>query len=138
MNPDLVVAIGIPGPRGADGPPGSSDLLQITAGAVLSGHRVAAQDAAGRAIYADSGADTARAVIGITEHASSDGQPVTVRQFGAMVWPAGGLTPDAPLFLGADGNLTHTPPAAGWVRQIAVALATDRIQVGIGPAFRQE
>ena len=126
--------------RGEPGPPGAagSELLQLTAAVALSGHRVIAQDGDGHAIYADSGDGSALVALGVSEHAAASGGPVTVRQCGALAWPAGGLTPGAPVFLGAAGQVSHLPPVTGFVRQVAVALSANRIQVGIGPAFDQE
>jgi hypothetical protein len=126
--------------RGEPGPPGASgsEALQLPAAVALSGHRVIAQDGDGLAIYADGANLSALAALGFSEHAVAPGGLVTVRQFGALSWPAGGLTPGAPLFLAAAGAVSHLPPATGYVRQVAVALSANRIQVGIGPAFDQE
>lgn len=135
-----VVSAGSQGPRGATGAAGASggETLTITAAAALSGHRAIALNAAGDAIYADASDSTAFRALGVSTGAAILGDPLTVRQLGAMEWPAGGLTPDVPLYLGASGALSHTPPATGYVRQIAVALDTNRIQVGLGPLIKQE
>lgn len=126
--------------RGDPGPPGPSgtEVLMLTAAGALSGHRVIAQDAAGNARYAEPDDASALAVIGISEHAVAAGEPLAVRQFGALVWPAAGLVAGAPLFLTAGGLVSHSPPASGYVRQVGVALDGNLVQVGIGPAFNQE
>lgn len=128
------VSIGTQGPRGPVGSSGA-ESVSITAAVALSGHRAIALDAAGDAIYADASDATAFRAIGVSTGAAILGNTVTVRQLGAMDWPAGGLTPGVPLYLGAAGALSHTPPVTGYVRQIAVALDTNRIQVAVGPIY---
>lgn len=109
--------------------------VTLIAATTLSGHRVIAADAQGRAIYAEATDATAQAVVGIsTQAAVADDQLILATQ-GALDWPAGGLTPDAPLFLSTAGTLTHSAPVLGWLRQIAVAVAADRLVIDIGPAY---
>lgn len=132
-----VVSGGTQGPRGPVGSSGS-ELNALIAAVALSGHRTIAINADGQGIYADSSSASVYSAIGISVGAASGGAEITVRQSGALDWPAGGLTPGVPLFLGADGYISHTPPATGYVRQIAVALDTNRIHVGLGPVIQQE
>ena len=124
------------GTRGLQGIPGAAgDAPQLTAAMALSGHRAIAVDASGNAIYADQTDARAHTVYGVSTGAAEAGTQVTLQRDGPMDWPAAGLTPDVPLFLGTDGALTQVAPITGWARQIAVAVAADRIVVSIGPAY---
>lgn len=135
---------GVPDAPLTDGPYGRQSGAWVTVAAPLtvlaaisiSGHRAIAADADGQAIYADQADETALAVLGLSTQAATTGDPLIVVAQGPLDWPAGGLTPDAPLFLGASGTLTHTAPTSGWVRQIAQAVDTDRLIISIGPAYR--
>lgn len=109
--------------------------VSIVADTTLSGHRVIAADADGRGVYAEPSNATARAVVGISPQAAVAEDVLTLVTQGGLAWPAAGLTPGAPLFLGASGTLTQTVPAAGWLRQIAVATAADHLVIDLGPAF---
>lgn len=124
------------GARGLQGVPGADgDAPQLVAASALSGHRAIAVDANGHAIYADQGEASAQTVYGISTGAAESGASVTLQRSGPMEWPAGGLTPDLPLYLGSAGLLTQIPPTTGWLRQIAVATAAARIVIEIGPAY---
>ena len=47
-------------------------------------------------------------------------------------------TPGAPVFVGANGDLTQTAPATGFAQPIGTAVAVDAIQVRIGQAVRRD
>jgi hypothetical protein len=127
-------AQGPAGPQGAVGP-GGSETLTRTAGEALGGERVVALNADDEAVYASSADATALRVVGFTTAAVSSGADTTVRQFGVLSWPAANLTPDAPVYLTTNGQVSHTPPASGYIRQVGIALAADKLQVAIGPVF---
>lgn len=109
--------------------------LTVTAGATVSGHRAIALNLEGQGIYADASDATALAVSGISTGAALLGDPVTVQHSGHLAWPAGGLTPGVPLFLGATGLLTQVVPTTGWLRQVAMAIDASSVLVDIGPAI---
>lgn len=125
----VVVSAALQGARGPAGPPG--DALQVVAAEPLSGHRVIAAGG----VYAGGTDATALAVLGLSTGAAAVGDAATLQRSGEMDWPAGGLTPDLPLYLASAGQLTQAAPTLGWLRQIAVAIAADRIVIDIGPAY---
>lgn len=122
-----VAVQGAPGPRGlqgVQGPPGGT-LQQYPAGATLSGHRVVTLDSNGALKYATC-TDAAHAgrVIGITTHAASAGDQCGVQTFSTMDESSWNLTPDQPLFLGADGTLVAAPPPdAAFVMVVGFAIS---------------
>ena len=128
------VELAIPGPPGPPGPAG--DASTLIAATTLSGHRVLAVNGDGQAIYAQHTDATALAVQGLSTQSGTAGDELVILKSGPVPWPAGGLTPGLPLFLTTDGQLSHTPPASGWIRQIAVAIDADTISIDIGPAWR--
>lgn len=125
-----IVEVIIPGPQG----PASDTTITLPAGAALSGHRVIAWES-GEARHADPTLLTdGQRVIGISLNAALIGDPVMVRQFGLVVDASLALTPGLPVFLGAGGTLTQTPPAspgAAYQLRIGSALATDTLLVRI-------
>ena len=122
------------GPAGPRGPAG--DAASVVAASILSGHRVIATNDQGLGILAQPGDASALSVQGVSTQAAIEGGDVLLQRYGPLDWPAGGLTPGAPLFLATDGHLSLTPPSTGWIRQIAVALSDTRINIDIGPAYR--
>lgn len=102
---------GIPGPKGDKGAPGGTEI-ERPAAINLSGHRVVMLDGQGRAIYA-SNADLTHAnrIVGMTTHAAVSGAPATVSIYGEVTEPSWNWNVDQPVYLGADGFLTQTPPA---------------------------
>ena len=136
--PSVALSVGVcqqgpPGPPGPIGPAG--DAPAVVVAVPVSGHRVLASDASGFAIYADQTDNSALAIVGFSTQAASAWDTCVIQRSGALAWPAGGLTPEAPLFLTTEGMVSHTPPASGWVRQVAVAVAADMIHVDIGPIY---
>ena len=131
-SPIEIVELGIPGPRGPQGLAGLAGVMQtIEAATSLSGHRAVTIGG----VYADYRSALALHLAGLIVSAALAGDEVAVVQSGFVEWPAAGLIPDLPLFLGVDGMLTQTPPLTGWLRQIAVAVSETTITVDIGPAY---
>jgi len=106
---------------------GGSFLL--VSGQALSALRVVVSDASGRVIYADN-TTTAHAgrVYGLTLTATSvAGQGVRVL-FGGRWYEATWLwDEEKPLFLGASGTLTQTPPATGISQVVAQPITSQSI-----------
>ena len=82
--------------------------------------------------YADA-SDTlnADATLGITAGAALAGAAVFVVTHGVMVEGSWNWTPRDPVYLGAGGALTQTPPATGLVLVVAIALTATSIEVRI-------
>lgn len=134
--PEFVVVSGIQGPPGPQGPIGpAGDAPTLIAGITVSGHRAIAIDANGEGVYADAGDASAMSLYGISTNAALLGEDILVARSGYLEWPAGGLTPGAPLFLGTTGLLTQTVPTTGWLRQVATAIDAASVIVDIGPGF---
>lgn len=99
------------GPQGAPGPEGGSSEARIADG-TLGGHRIvrsAGDDLVG---YADStnpshGDDTQ----GMTLGAADDGETVQVQRIGSVTYNGWSWTQGTPVFLGANGLPTQTPPS---------------------------
>lgn len=124
---------GVPGPQGPIGPAG--DAPTVICATTLSGHRVLALNSEGKAVYANASDETALSVQGINLQAGITGEELVVIKYGAIEWPAGGLTTGDPLFLRENGIISHIPPTSGWLRQIAVALNSSMISIDIGPTW---
>lgn len=129
-----VVTAALQGPPGPTGPAGSGSSLSITraAGQDLSGHR-AVRVAGEEAFYAS--ADTqvhAGRVVGITTGAALTGADATIQVGGEMTELSWSWS-DGPIFLGLDGQLTQTPPTAGFVQQVATAITSTRILIDVRP-----
>lgn len=129
----LVVAAGSSGPRGEPGPAGVETFTK-TASEAISAYRAVIADSYDGALKASNTDTTHRArVIGITETAAPLGGPITIRRVGRIDFSGWSWTPNNPIFVGASGALTQTPPVnpAVFSQIVAVALAATSIYVGI-------
>ncbi len=126
-----IVQVTVPGLQGPPGPSGAAGVQTLTLPAShdLSGHRAVVATAAGAA-YADPGDPSYQdAVIGITTGAALAGETVSIQAAGEMVEPSWSWTPGQPIFVGASGALTQSPPANGWVQIVALAVTATRILI---------
>jgi hypothetical protein len=114
--------------QGPPGAPAPIAQLTVTAGEALSGHR-AVLLTAGEAFYADHATLThAGRAIGVTTGAAALGDTVTIQTLGILIEPTWTWT-EGPVYLGAQGALTQTPPATGFVQIIGVATTATALFV---------
>jgi len=108
----------------------------LQAGAAVGGHRVVSVDAAGKVQHTDVSSRAAvRAVVGISVNAADADGKVRVRHSGRIVEPSWSWTVQGPIYCGAAGVLTQTPPTSGAVLRVGVAVAGDAMVVRVGVAF---
>lgn len=126
---------GPPGPQGPVGPAGSV-YMTYTAGITLSGHKAVQIDGTGAAVYVDSGtvADAGR-VLGITINAALLGAAVDVQAIGEIDEVSWSWVSGQPVYVGANGSLTQTLPATGFIQAVGMAVAPTKLVVGIRPAI---
>lgn len=129
------VIVGQGGPMGPAGPAGGSTIAK-TAAQALGGHRAVKAapddevDYPNNAVTEDGGL-----IVGLTVAAANSGATVAVQvtgeiEEGSWNWSLG------PVFCGANGVLTQTPPpGAAWLRQIGVAISPTRMLVDLQPAY---
>lgn len=109
------------------------------AAVTLSGHRVVTPQADGQLNYAsnDNAAHLA-APLWITVGAASPGASVDVLLFGLMIEPSWSWTP-GPVYLGTNGVLTQTPPAAPgavFIVQVGTATSPTSLFVDRAPSIK--
>jgi len=103
---------GIQGVQGEQGAPGGT-LLQRIAATNLSGHRAVLMNAQGKVDYASNDDIThANRLVGITTGAVVTDAEALIQIFGEVTEPSWNWNTALPVYLGANGNLTQTPPAA--------------------------
>lgn len=78
--------------------------------------------------YCDPDDITTVGLAGITLTA---GTTVNARFAGRMIDAGWTWTPGLPIYCGANGVLTQTPPATGWLRRVAEAVSPTEIIVSI-------
>lgn len=123
------VDLGTQGPPGPPGPPG--DAGYVIAAVPLLGHRVVTTTG----VYADQTTSAATLAFGFITAAVAAGETVQVHTSGLIDWPAGGLTPERPLFLGSEGQLTHLPPATGWLLRVGTAVDERTASIALGSIY---
>jgi len=120
---------------------GSVNELKATrvAAVTLSGHRVVTPQSDGQLIYAsnDNPAHLA-APLWVTLGAASPGAQVDVMLFGNIIEPTWSWAP-GPVYLGANGVLTQTPPAAPgavFLAQVGAATSPTSLFVDRNPSIK--
>jgi hypothetical protein len=123
----VLPVVGAPGPQGVPGPPGDvAGQLRATATAstALSGHRVVTALADGTLGYADNtDPDHVYVPMWLTLGAIEAGAEGDVLVYGLVDEPSWAWAP-GPLYLGTDGQLTQTAPAAPALFLAQVGVAT--------------
>jgi hypothetical protein len=102
----------------------------------LSGQRMVRLDSAGELVYAENTdlADAER-VLGMTVGAVNTGDIAQVIRSGVVVEPTWNWTLGQPIFLSTTGLLTQTPPAAGFVLQVAFPISSTSVFIDIKQAL---
>lgn len=128
----LVATVGAAAAAGTGTPPPAAAVVSpyspMTAGATVNAHRVLMFDAGGRVVHADTAIST-YAFAGISTQSAVTGATLLVAEQDIVTEAAWSWTPGTPLFVGAEGTLTPTPPATGVVQQVAVAASATSILV---------
>ncbi|WP_330114930.1 hypothetical protein SA496_01285 [Pseudomonas sp. JS3066] len=127
---------GPPGPQGIPGPAGGSSL-QRQAGEVLSALRVLYE--LDGAVFALDYRDETHIdlLLGLSLTAADAGQPLNVQRSG-VIEDAGWSWQPGRIWLGADGQLTQTPPVDGFDVLIGAAVSATRITLNIQDPIEQE
>lgn len=129
-----VVSKGGQGPAGPAGPPGPSggDVVVLPAATDVGGHRVV-RSTGEYAGYADAyNADHGDDVLGLTLGAATAGDDVQVQTGGTINEPSWDWTPEEPVFAGADGIPTQSPPTdAAFLLVIGFAITSTSMRVRI-------
>ena len=100
--------------------------VSLPAGADVSGHRALMWDGTGGVVHADPMLPSYE-FGGISTQAATAGAPVLVAESGLVVEPSWSWTPGAPVYAGAQGQLTQTPPSSGVLHQVAVAASATSV-----------
>ncbi|KEZ78304.1 hypothetical protein [Salinisphaera hydrothermalis] len=106
---------------------------RLPAGETLGGHRVVvARD--GQWFYADpADLDDAAATLAITTGAAAAGETAIARFSGLMAEPSWAWQPGEPVFFGASGVLSQTPPGSGFICVVGTPVSATQIAVNIEP-----
>lgn len=119
---------GPPGPPGPIGPAGGTAIITRPTATAIGGHRVVVQDADGTVSYADhTTPEHADMALGLTIEAADAGAGIQILVGGETVEPSWAWDVTRPIYLGATGLLTQTPPTTGFLQQVAIPLAADRL-----------
>jgi hypothetical protein len=110
-----------------------------TAASALSGHRAVTPAPDGSLGYASNdNAAHLHAPLWITSGAASSGAQVEALMLGTMIEPSWSWTP-GPVYLGATGQLTQTPPAgpgAQFLAQVGTATSPTSLFVDRSPSIK--
>jgi len=130
--PAVLVATGEQGPAGRPGEPGPAggSAFQRTAGETLSALR-AVYELNGQVRYLDyRDEDNIDLLLGLTLTAAASGEQTNIQRSGPIDDSGWNWTP-GPVWLGAAGALTQTPPADGFDVLIGAAVSATRITLNL-------
>jgi hypothetical protein len=110
------------------------------AASALSGHRVVTPAPDGLLDYASNNdPGDVNAPLWVTASAASQGSAVEALMFGSMIEPTWTWTPSQPVYLGTNGVLTQTPPAApgaAFLAQVGMATSPISLFVDRSPSIK--
>jgi hypothetical protein len=119
-NPPQIIEIVSPGPQGGTAEVG---VLDVVAGATISGHRAVKPLSSGKVSYASNTTPgDIDLPIWLTLSAAVLDAPLAVVTFGEVSEPSWSWTPGEAIFLSTNGMLTQTPPSSGFLLQVAAAI----------------
>lgn len=123
------VVIGTAAEQGPRGPAGGSTSYPAGSLTPLSGHKVVKLTADGTLVYADCrSAFDALTMIGVITNAVNPGDTVIPVSEGIVTHLGWAWTPNQPIFLGIDGDLTQVlPGTAVFVKRLGLALSSTSI-----------
>lgn len=125
---DIVIVDDSVGPAGPPGPAGTGGVVTAPAAENITAYKVVAMDSGGEFYLADpSILSDSCYVVGISLFSALTGESLNAQTDGVMLTPA--LWTPGPLFLGAGGTLTNTPPLTGFALSIATAATTTQLIV---------
>lgn len=134
----------VPGPEGpqgrsgrdgAQGPAGAGAVTSREASANVPLWSAVVVSDANRCIPADPSNPAHRGqVIGVTAYGGMTGAQVEIQSVGDLLGPVADFAEGTPLFVGAGGILTPTPPTSGWRQIVATAVSSSQIVVALGEA----
>jgi len=116
---------GAPGAQGIPGPAGGS-ALQRSAGETLSALHFVYEIANQVFLLSPDDGEHIFQALGVTLTAADTGDLINVQRSGALDESSWSWTP-GPVWLGAGGNLTQTPPSGGFDLMIGAAVSPTRI-----------
>lgn len=138
--PELeTVAVGEQGPPGIPGVPGPAggSAFQRTAGQIVSALR-AVYELDGQVFYLDyRDAEHINLLLGITLTAAQALEPINVQRSGVLDDDSWNWAP-GPVWLGADGALTQTPPTEGFDVLLGAAVSATRITLNLNDPIELE
>jgi hypothetical protein len=121
-------AVTISATTGGGGGGGASDTVALTATQTISAF-TCVSSAGGIVPASSSTTSQMGSILGLAINSAQTGQVVTVQTAGEVTYNGWAWTAGAPLFLAANGTLTATPPASGFLQVIAVAIAPTVVLV---------
>ncbi len=115
---------------GASSGGGVSNVMEYVADGALGGHRIVRATTAGKVGYVDpSDPDQAHAALGLTTGAVADGALASVQFAGPITEPSWAWTPNLPIFVGAAGIPTQSPPSSGFHATVGVAVSATSMVI---------
>lgn len=135
--PSQMAIIPVAGPQGRagiDGASGAGGGVNRTAAVNLSGHRVVVPNNFGQVIYADpTNPDHTNRPKWFTTGAWTAGDTATLTADGLVSEGSWSWTPGTPIYLGAGGLLTQTPPSSGFLQVVAEVVSSTTIDFNPHP-----
>lgn len=114
----------------------TAETTTMIAGDNLSGHRAVCVKSDGKAYYADSSEIATKGVVGVTTHAATSGNSITVQTSGNLSNIGGwSFTTGNSVMVGSNGQLTQTDSGTAYASLVGLAISTDTIQINIIPTI---
>lgn len=117
------------GDKGESGAAGAFIEMAIPTNGPISSHKAITVGGDGFCAYAGSDLPALAGFIGVTREARTDLLPVSVVVRGELVDTSFAFVAGLPIFVGINGELTQSPPVAGVLWRVGVAVTATRILI---------
>lgn len=113
----------------------TGDIATATydAGEVISALKALYLGTDGKVYHADSATTSTRNIVGIATQSVLMGASIVVRHQHTLSDALWSWTVGSPVYVGAGGSLTQTPPATGYIAHVGIAITPTSIFVDIQP-----
>ncbi len=131
-----VVTVAEQGPAGPAGPAGGSVAVQgYVATVTVSAYPAVAAIAGGIALGDSAQAALAGAIVGIATAGTAAGSSCPVQYAGELTYNGWTWVMGKPIFVGAGGVLTQTPPATGFLQSVGTPTSATSLFINLQPAI---
>lgn len=128
--------VSLPGPQGPIGPAGGSAVSYVAGENLSSGRAVIIHSDLAYYFQPNNAAHHGR-MAGITKTSAVNGQTVVIQHLGVLTDAAFTFSPNIPLWVSSNGEITDSYPASTVIQKAGMSLNNDKILIDFSVSIKQ-